>query len=854
MRIARILAVVGTLASAGCGGAGDAPTANPDSPLHQTSKPTDDKPIIDAQGTNQAAKEPVSASIRKRDDGSLVLTYIPKLNDVALADGERLCLVILVGAIDSRLTWQTASAGGDGILGSDGIAPTSVSYSFTGALHRLKLYDSKGDAIRDTVPVQVVLKGLFFAGGAIQYDVRPIPIDKFVPRMKVSAAIGVFNSKDGNYPFLRFISPITCLELDSKSGRVQRTFFEARPEPQATASLDSEKAAAKRPQDNDGARKQATVKHKKADPTVVNQTDEGPRDAAPDRELAANDEPEFRTWIDATGKHRTEAQFIELNGGKVTLKKRDGKVIAVPIEKLSEKDAKYATNQSATAAVGTIKNDPIPRTQENDPIPRTQELEIASNPDKVDFELRLFKPTDSQVSAAGFRVGWYAAEPFGTGDPANPGPNNSGVSPELTGLDNLQNTIAIVIAWKIEAGRNLAPRGIGPHVRGVTEIPDRFKKSFVDGRYGAVAMRLDGLATLVGSKISTGEIDSAFAQQAGIAHFLWFIPAKSTSFELVLPPHKPIAISAKGEDDTDAIFITRDKERPVFKYTVRQMEELKPGEWPALIVFLSRAGGPVLDERIVEAKDRRLGVVGQGAVSANGPVLLAHIAADGSPDLAGYRLTIYDSEAKKVRKGIELVVPFSIFDGLKEGPLGSFGSKPSLDWEWLGREVSLSAGLVAFKTEKGNFVFQRFLGPVASRRVLVNDSVGRTDASDSDKAVAIAGRNKHPGLQALLAASKKYEEAAKQDGTYAFGEALSLLSAAKPDKFGVQSTHIPTFSSRLDKNKLIAIFGEPDESGVEQLVSGTGPTTKHPMVRYGWLRILFTDMGDICGIVRLASD
>ncbi len=45
-----------------------------------------------------------------------------------------------------------------------------------------------------------------------------------------------------------------------------------------------------------------------------------------------------RTWTDATGKHRIEAEFLGLADGVVRLKKSDGAVVDVPLEKLSEAD------------------------------------------------------------------------------------------------------------------------------------------------------------------------------------------------------------------------------------------------------------------------------------------------------------------------------------------------------------------------------------------------------------------------------------------------------------------------------------------------------------------------------------
>ena len=50
---------------------------------------------------------------------------------------------------------------------------------------------------------------------------------------------------------------------------------------------------------------------------------------------------EFRTWSDRSGKFHTEAVFIEVTEGKVSLKKRDGTTISVPLEKLSDADQEY---------------------------------------------------------------------------------------------------------------------------------------------------------------------------------------------------------------------------------------------------------------------------------------------------------------------------------------------------------------------------------------------------------------------------------------------------------------------------------------------------------------------------------
>ncbi|MDZ7617548.1 MAG: SHD1 domain-containing protein, partial [Patescibacteria group bacterium] len=45
-----------------------------------------------------------------------------------------------------------------------------------------------------------------------------------------------------------------------------------------------------------------------------------------------------RTWTDTTGTYRIEAEFVDVVEGKVHLKRADGSVIAVPLDKLSDAD------------------------------------------------------------------------------------------------------------------------------------------------------------------------------------------------------------------------------------------------------------------------------------------------------------------------------------------------------------------------------------------------------------------------------------------------------------------------------------------------------------------------------------
>jgi len=53
----------------------------------------------------------------------------------------------------------------------------------------------------------------------------------------------------------------------------------------------------------------------------------------------------WRTWTSAYGVHTIDAKFVKLAGGMVSLEKRDGTIIEVPKEKLSEDDIDWITHR-----------------------------------------------------------------------------------------------------------------------------------------------------------------------------------------------------------------------------------------------------------------------------------------------------------------------------------------------------------------------------------------------------------------------------------------------------------------------------------------------------------------------------
>jgi hypothetical protein len=67
-----------------------------------------------------------------------------------------------------------------------------------------------------------------------------------------------------------------------------------------------------------------------------------PAPAASSQPAAAS---KLRTWSDASGKFKIEAEMIRLEKGEVQLKKADGTTVAVPLDKLSQADQEFAIQQ-----------------------------------------------------------------------------------------------------------------------------------------------------------------------------------------------------------------------------------------------------------------------------------------------------------------------------------------------------------------------------------------------------------------------------------------------------------------------------------------------------------------------------
>ncbi|HUE73949.1 MAG TPA: SHD1 domain-containing protein [Pirellulaceae bacterium] len=69
-------------------------------------------------------------------------------------------------------------------------------------------------------------------------------------------------------------------------------------------------------------------------------------DAATAVTTVTSAESKYRTWTDVTGKFQVEAELVEATGAEVKLRlKKDGSIVPVPLEKLSEQDREFLKQQ-----------------------------------------------------------------------------------------------------------------------------------------------------------------------------------------------------------------------------------------------------------------------------------------------------------------------------------------------------------------------------------------------------------------------------------------------------------------------------------------------------------------------------
>ena len=56
-----------------------------------------------------------------------------------------------------------------------------------------------------------------------------------------------------------------------------------------------------------------------------------------------------RTWTDSTGKYKIDGEFVRLADGQVDIRRADGKLVRIPVDKLSDEDreAGAAANEAS---------------------------------------------------------------------------------------------------------------------------------------------------------------------------------------------------------------------------------------------------------------------------------------------------------------------------------------------------------------------------------------------------------------------------------------------------------------------------------------------------------------------------
>lgn len=67
--------------------------------------------------------------------------------------------------------------------------------------------------------------------------------------------------------------------------------------------------------------------------------------------LYGADEAAFRTWSDASGSFKLDAQLVKFAGDSVTLRRKDGKELTLPLTKLSKSDQEFLKNPSGSKSV-----------------------------------------------------------------------------------------------------------------------------------------------------------------------------------------------------------------------------------------------------------------------------------------------------------------------------------------------------------------------------------------------------------------------------------------------------------------------------------------------------------------------
>ncbi len=111
--------------------------------------------------------------------------------------------------------------------------------------------------------------------------------------------------------------------------------------------------------------KRAAASRNAASPSEEPQEEQPVR---PEPEAESVEQSSFRTWSDSTGSFEIEAALVDSHDGKVTLLRRDGRTVDVPLKRLCEADQAYVAGtkqaESGAADIAAVDEETDPITDE----------------------------------------------------------------------------------------------------------------------------------------------------------------------------------------------------------------------------------------------------------------------------------------------------------------------------------------------------------------------------------------------------------------------------------------------------------------------------------------------------------
>ena len=186
-----------------------------------------------------------------------------------------------------------------------------------------------------------------------------------------------------------------------------------------------------------------------------------------------------------------------------------------------------------------------------------------------------------------------------------------------------------------------------------------------------------------------------------------------------------IIVTGQSEAKKDRLTVNAEKDSVLIEYRVEKLPEIKTGERAVVVVFVTSADGPTLDEAIIKAPERK-----KPATAFASPfgylTFLQEVATGKEPARVGFRFLILglgagsDDDVKTFERGVNLRLPYkdrrsSQFDRDFEW---EWMQQNGFNWKLIGAEAKVTAALVAFKGNKdGISDFKRILAPVSTKKV-----------------------------------------------------------------------------------------------------------------------------------------